>query len=236
MNPKNNKWRHTMRQDTKLHYETVSPVLVNALLRIMGENLFAPFRLVGGTNLSLRYGHRQSDDIDLFTDAEYGSLDFDRIEHYLKNNFTYYDCPDTSGIVGFGRSYYIGVNKDNAVKLDLMYTDQFFDAPELIDDIRFASADQIAAMKMQAIATGGRKKDWWDIHFLMGQYSLDLLMQLHSKWQPYTHNETQLLELLTDFSEANKYPDPICNRHLQWDDIKFDIVDAVEAFLNKRNR
>ncbi len=34
---------------------------------------FAPFRLVGGTSLSLRYGHRMSDDIDLFTDAEYGS-------------------------------------------------------------------------------------------------------------------------------------------------------------------
>jgi len=43
----------------------------------MSEELFVPFRLVGGTNLSLLYGHRKSDDIDLFTDADYGSLDFD---------------------------------------------------------------------------------------------------------------------------------------------------------------
>lgn len=70
-----------MAQNNKLHYETVTPILINSLLKIMGEGLFAPFRLVGGTNLSLRFGHRKSDDIDLFTDAEYGSLDFSLFEN-----------------------------------------------------------------------------------------------------------------------------------------------------------
>lgn len=117
-----------------------------------------------------------------------------------------------------------------------MYTDRFFDEPEIIDNIRFASVDQIAAMKMQAIATGGRKKDWWDIHFLLEQYSLEGMLELHNKWQPYTHDEAQLLNLLTDFTGANKYPDPICNRHLQWDNIKFDIVDVVEKLNARRNQ
>lgn len=225
-----------MAHNNNLYYDTVTPILINSLLKIMGEELFAPFRLVGGTNLSLRYGHRKSDDIDLFTDAEYSSLDFSLFENYLKNNFPFYDCPDTSGIVGFGRMYYIGLDKDNCVKLDLMYTDIFFDEPETIDNIRFATVDQIAAMKMQAIATGGRKKDWWDIHFLLEQYSLARLLELHKKWQPYTHDEVQLLNLLTDFTGANKYPDPVCKRHLQWDDIKFDIVDAVEKYIAVRKR
>lgn len=225
-----------MEQNNNLNYETVTPILVNSLLKLMGEDLFAPFRLVGGTNLSLRFGHRKSDDIDLFTDAAYGSLDFSLFENYLKSFFPYYDCPDDSGIVGFGRSYYIGIAKENAVKLDLMYTDTFFDAPEIIDNIRFATVDQIAAMKIQAIATGGRKKDWWDIHFLLEQYSLGQLMSLHKKWQPYTHDEAQLLNQLTDFTEANKYPDPICNRHLQWDCIKFDIVDTVENYITDKNQ
>lgn len=225
-----------MAQNNKLHYETVTPILINSLLKIMGEGLFAPFRLVGGTNLSLRFGHRKSDDIDLFTDAEYGSLDFSLFENYLKYSFPFYDCPDTSGIAGFGRMYFIGLDKDNCVKLDLMYTDRFFDEPEIIDNIRFASVDQIAAMKMQAIATGGRKKDWWDIHFLLEQYSLEGMLELHNKWQPYTHDEAQLLNLLTDFTGANKYPDPICNRHLQWDNIKFDIVDVVEKLNARRNQ
>jgi hypothetical protein len=59
-----------------LHYNTVTPLLRNVLDTLMFEPLFKPFRLVGGTNLSLRFGHRMSDDIDLFSDADYGSLDF----------------------------------------------------------------------------------------------------------------------------------------------------------------
>ena len=59
-----------------IHYNTVTPLLKEVLDILLKEEIFAPFRLVGGTNLSLRLGHRMSDDIDLFTDAEYGSLDF----------------------------------------------------------------------------------------------------------------------------------------------------------------
>lgn len=220
-----------MSMKNKLHFETVTPLLSNALMILMEEELFAPFRLVGGTNLSLRFGHRKSDDIDLFTDAAYGSLDFSRFEDYLKKRFPYYNCPDNSGIIAFGRMYYIGIDENNLIKLDLMYTDQYFDAPELLDNIRFASVDQIAAMKMQAIATGGRKKDWWDIHLLLNHYSMSQLMSLHSRWQPFTHDEAKLLDLLTDFTQANQEPDPVCNRHLQWDDIKLDIIDAVEKHI-----
>jgi hypothetical protein len=66
-----------------IHYNTVTPLLKEVLDILLKEEIFAPFRLVGGTNLSLRLGHRMSDDIDLFTDAEYGSLDF-RVFGYNK--------------------------------------------------------------------------------------------------------------------------------------------------------
>jgi hypothetical protein len=42
----------------------------------MSEEIFSPFRLAGGTALSLQIGHRKSIDIDLFTDQIYGSIDF----------------------------------------------------------------------------------------------------------------------------------------------------------------
>lgn len=50
----------------------------------MQSKIFDDFRLVGGTALSLQIGHRESIDIDLFSDADYGSLDFRAIEIYLK--------------------------------------------------------------------------------------------------------------------------------------------------------
>ena len=49
----------------KLQYQTVMPILRFVLERIMSFEEFKPFCLVGGTSLSLRYGHRMSDDIDL---------------------------------------------------------------------------------------------------------------------------------------------------------------------------
>lgn len=213
--------------ETNLHWETVTPLLANTLYTLMGDGLFDCFRLVGGTNLSLRLGHRRSDDIDLFTDAEYGSLDFSLFEAFLKFNFPYFDTPDKSGLVGFGKMYYIGLNKDNAVKLDLMYTDKYFDSPEIIEGIRMASIDQIAAMKMEAIVNGGRKKDWWDIHRLLEDHPLEWLINCHKKWQPWTHDRTALLEKLVDFSQANHQADPICLLSKDWDIIRLDIIDQV---------
>ena len=68
-------------KETELQYKTVTPLLKKVLQQLMNEPLFTPFRLVGGTNLSLRYGHRLSVDIDLFTDSDYGSLDFATYAH-----------------------------------------------------------------------------------------------------------------------------------------------------------
>jgi len=73
----------------------------------MGETLFDPFRLVGGTSLSLQLGHRLSVDLDFFTDAPYGSLDFEVLDIYLRALYKYVSKP-TSGLVGMGRTYILG--------------------------------------------------------------------------------------------------------------------------------
>lgn len=210
-----------------LHYETVTPILANVLSFLMNDDAFNPFRLVGGTNLSLRFGHRQSDDIDLFTDSDYGSIDFSSLEKILSVKFPFFDSPDRSGLIGFGKMYYVGLNRDNAVKLDLMYTDKFLSEPETIDGIRFASIDQIAAMKLSAISLGGRKKDWWDVHKLLEEYSLEQMFRLYEKWQPWTYDQAKLMEALVDFSKADLQPDPKCLEGKDWDIIKIDIINQV---------
>ena len=92
----------------KLHYETVTPLLKEVLNSIMANPIFEPFYLVGGTSLSLRLGHRISVDIDLFTNAPYGSLGFSVYEKFFEKNYKYFYKTDTTDIVGFGRSYYVG--------------------------------------------------------------------------------------------------------------------------------
>jgi predicted nucleotidyltransferase len=83
----------------------------------MDTSIFDPFYLVGGTSLSLRLGHRYSADIDLFTNARYDSLDFSYFEAFFRETYPYYDRTGTIGIVGMGRSYYIGNSEDDNIKI-----------------------------------------------------------------------------------------------------------------------
>lgn len=214
----------------RLHFESVSTLLKESLYVLMQEPLFSPFRLVGGTNLSLRYGHRLSVDIDLFTDTEYGSLDFRVFESFLKKHFTHYNCLSATSIVGAGKSYYIGKSANDAIKIDLMYADPFLEQAEIIDGIRMAGIKDIIAMKMNVVSRGGRKKDFWDLHLLLQEYPLREMLNLHAQRHPWEHNEKELLEKFTDFTEAENYPDPICLLQKDWDEIKLDLIDTVATF------
>ena len=210
----------------ELQYQTVKPILRSTLERLMGMEEFAPFRLVGGTSLSLRYGHRMSDDIDLFTDAEYGSLDFHQLQDILRKEFPYCqgDCGD---IVGFGASYIVGNSKDDCVKLDLFYTDPFIRPMEIFGSIRMAAVEDIVAMKMDVVSRGGRKKDFWDLHMLRDHYSIDQMLSLYEERYPYGATREECVSGLTNFSVADSEPDPICLQDKVWQLIKLDFEESM---------
>src|SRR5688500_632509 len=130
----------------KLYWQTVKPLLKEALTILSQEILFQPFRLVGGTSLSLQLGHRMSDDIDLFTDAPYNTIDFNAIDSLLRNTFGFVsDLPP--GPIGMGVSYAVGKNQNDLVKLDLYYTDTFIQPALEIGPCRLATIEEIIAMK-----------------------------------------------------------------------------------------
>ena len=210
----------------ELQYHTVKPILRSTLERLMEMEEFAPFRLVGGTSLSLRYGHRMSDDIDLFTDAEYGSLDFHKLQDILRKEFPYCqgDCGD---IVGFGASYIVGNSKDDCVKLDLFYTDPFIRPMEMLGPIRMAAVEDIVAMKMDVVSRGGRKKDFWDLHMLSNHYSIDQMLSLYEERYPYGATKEECTSGLTNFSVADTEPDPICLQEKVWQLIKLDFEESM---------
>lgn len=211
-----------------LFYETVNPLLKSILELLMKEEIFNTFRLVGGTALSLQLGHRESVDIDLFTEAEYGSIDFDTIEKYLEGQFSYIDTFDF-GAIGFGKSYFIGESADQSIKLDLYYTDPFIRPVLKIDGIRLTEIDDIVAMKIDVVGRGGRKKDFWDLHELLADYSIGQMLQLHQERYTYTHNEKEILYNFMKFENADADFDPVCLRGKYWEIIKLDILDALKS-------
>lgn len=213
---------------SKLFYNTTTPLLLSILKKLMSSAEFNDFRLVGGTALSLYKGHRYSVDIDLFTDATYGSIDFQCLEKHLYNTWQYVET--SVGIpVGMGKSYFVGVNKDDCIKLDLYYTDEFIKNFKIIDGIRLAEVDEILAMKVDIIGRGGRKKDFWDVHELMEEYTLPEMLNLHKKRYPFSDNHQQLIDKFTDFSQADNDFDPNCLRGKHWEIIKLDLIEFVNA-------
>ncbi len=206
-----------------LHWNTVSPLLQTILKDIMNQKIFRKFRLVGGTALSLHLGHRMSVDIDLFSDQKYGTINFQEIENYLSKKYKYFE-KSTEGLIGIGTSYIVGKNKENVIKLDIYHTDNFIREPHTEDEIRLATVAEIAAMKIDVIQRGGRKKDFWDIHEILDIIPLKTLIALHQERHPYTHDKKEITYQLTNFDTADNEFDPICLKGKIWELIKFEII------------
>jgi len=210
----------------KLYDSTLTPSLLNVIDALMASTVFEKFRLVGGTALSLQRGHRISVDVDLFTDEEYGTMDFETIDIFLKNNWDYVDSIPSIPIA-FGKSYFMGSSADDCVKLDLYYTDTFIRKQILIDGFRLASIEEIIAMKMDVILRGWRKKDFWDLHELSDDYSFEQMAELHKMRYPYLHDREKLFRQFTNFKSADNDFDPICLLGKHWELIKLDMIRFV---------
>ncbi len=170
-------------------------------------------------------------DIDLFSDTEYGSIDFKSITAYLEKTFPYVDHLEMEP--AFGKSYFIGENEENSIKLDIFYTDTFIQPPFVEDSIRMASLKEIIAMKIDVVQRGGRKKDFWDLHALLDSFNLSQMLELHEKRYPYNHDKELILQNFTDFSEADNDFDPICLLGKYWEFIKDDIESIVSSYTQK---
>ena len=211
----------------RLFWNTVTPLLKSALTKIMDHGSFQEFRLVGGTSLGLQLGHRSSVDIDLFTDAPYDSIDFTVIDNFLRKTFAYVSVPQP-GVIGMGMSYLIGDDENDSIKLDLYYTESFIQPELIITPYRLATIEEIIAMKIDIVQRGGRKKDFWDLHELLGQYSPSQMIALHKIRYPYNHNEGFIRANFTNFTIADDDFDPICLKGKYWELIKYDFVEVIQ--------
>ena len=211
----------------KLYWNTVSDRLQNVLIDIINEPIFSPFRLVGGTSLSLQLGHRMSVDIDLFTDNEYSSIDFKDIREFLELKYPF--CVSRSlDNVGFGTNFVVGNSINDCVKIDMYYTDDFIEKPIIISDIRMATANEIIAMKLDVVLKGGRKKDFWDLHYFIDKVTVDEMIELFKKRYPYNDDFIKIKNQLVNFENAEADFEPICLLDKNWELMKLDFYDFVK--------
>ncbi|WP_162852474.1 nucleotidyl transferase AbiEii/AbiGii toxin family protein [Dinghuibacter silviterrae] len=131
--------------------------------RLSEDQQLSEFYLVGGASLALQIGHRKSFDIDLFCAH---SFDSDKMAKHLENDYQAESLESEKNVV----HCFIG-----EVKLDILsHQYPWLNPPTVEEQIRLASLDDIAAMKLSAIVTNGtRYKDFVDIFALLEHRTLD---------------------------------------------------------------
>lgn len=218
-----------------LHRETTSNELFHVLAKLMSLPELSDFRLVGGTALSLLRGHRVSVDIDMFCDGPYGEIAFEHILEVIKMHFPFVE--ETGAFLGPGKLVnnqglylFIGEDEETGIKTDILYWDAPFLYPPLeIEGIRIATIEDIAAMKLDTISRGGRKKDFWDLLEILETHRLTDLLDVYQKKYPWFEIK-DVVNGLSNFTIAEQMPDPICYKNKNWDSIKAEMMEQAAKF------
>lgn len=202
-----------------LQTQTVTAETLALTKRLMADPNLADFILVGGTALALTIGHRQSIDIDLFTDR---SFDAQAIASILEKDYA----------AKFMRVLKNGVFCSiEGVKTDLIsHQYPHVHSPETIEGIRIMSLPDIAAMKLHAIVqSGARVKDFADIYFLLEKMPLSNMYEAYEeKYYPDVIRQ-MARSGLQDHSRINFKEDVmLVNGVFDWQKVAARIQKAVE--------
>jgi predicted nucleotidyltransferase component of viral defense system len=203
------------------------------LLELMESDYLSEHYLAGGTNLALRFEHRHSIDLDLFSerdfDIAYSNLVNSKLKNQFGSRFTSISATDV-GVFG---------------SIDHIKTD-FVNAPyplleplEIYEGARLASILDVAAMKINAVVGRGTQKDFYDIHELLKHYTLKEMLGAYQ--EKYKMDNTAMAERsLLYFEDAhdmkNKNNQVTILNGTKWNEVKQSVSDAYQQFRNNRDR
>ena len=206
-----------------LHTETVDGSTLELIRQLQSDPVFKDFVLVGGTALSLQIGHRISVDIDFFTQHEFNNTEM--LEH-LEQNYgfkeQYRSANTLKGII-------------DGIFVDLLRHNYKYIADHLIvEGIKMASTQDIAAMKVNAITGNGtRAKDFVDVYFLLKDYSFSEIIGFY-KAKYNTRNDFHAIKSLTYFEDilVEEWPNMMLEKGIGLKDIEKSITEQRDIYLN----
>ena len=207
-----------------LHYETVEPGTLAVLKRLMGLKALEQFALVGGTALALRYGHRVSVDLDLFTDGE---MDVPAIRAALAEEFGGEFVFEDDQQAKWAVFCFI-----QGVKVDIVRFPHARIADLVVEDgIRMYDDVDIGPMKIEAMLHRAQKKDFWDLEQLLRVHGLQELLDNHRRKYPKNTIMISIPRALGYFEDAEESEEPKALNGLTWQEVKRSISRTVNSFL-----
>lgn len=202
-----------------LEKRTVKKSTFELLKRLMNDEKFSDFFLVGGTSLALQLSHRKSIDLYLFTKSD---IDVVSLNNHLKENY---------GFQQRFRAKNTLKGDINGVFIDCIKYNYPLIKPILIEEnIRIASMEDVCCMKFSAITDNGtRVKDFVDIAFLSTKFSLNEMLSFYKK----KYNEENLItpvKALLYFDDIDFKTEPVelFDAKFDWSKIKARIFTMTE--------
>jgi len=177
--------------------ELISPQTFSLTQELQALPELSEFYLVGGTALTLQLGHRNSIDIDLFTRNDF---DTSALLNVLTKKYSveerYVDGKTIICLI-------------NTIKVDFIRHNYAYVKPPLSEEgIHFLSKEDIAAMKLNAIAQSGKRlKDFIDIYFLLKYFPLNSMIEYFQIKYPNT-NPLIPLKAINYFDDIDVETDP----------------------------
>jgi predicted nucleotidyltransferase component of viral defense system len=204
-----------------LQLDAVPTGTMDILVFLAKQPCLQDFYLVGGTSLALQIGHRLSVDLDFFTSHKKNISD---IEHEL----LFLD-----GIKVNAKSNYALFAEFKGIKVDILnYPYKFISDPIKYNGITLCGKDDICAMKLKTVMNRGAKKDFYDIYFLLQEYSLTEMMELFKR--KYANIEPNaIIRSLTYFEDAEAHENPVLLKEvsLSWEKVKQTIVSETRKIV-----
>jgi hypothetical protein len=207
---------------TEPHWEQVSPLLRKVMVQVGSQPFAKRFYLAGGTALALQIGHRVSVDLDFFSASD-ELLDESRREIVvaLRPDFSFQIVHDVVG------SLLLNV-QDTAVGF-FGYGYPLLAETVMVEGVALAGLLDIGLMKLDAIASRGVRKDFYDLYFIAQHLPLNELLERGQEKYPHTRDfGMMVLDSLVDFSVAEQQAAIETSPPVSWEEIKRFYLESVQ--------
>ncbi len=213
--------------------EAVSSVLYELILELQKLASLKTFSLAGGTNLAVRYNHRKSVDVDLFSNTIIGINGFETVQKELQEHFAddlkfcQIENADSGNQFCFLKSL---IKRGNDfIKVEILQNFQHLDEPEIYKGIRVLSVKDIGLFKLRSASSRKAKKDIYDLDYITDEIPLtDLLFALQLKTDKFQSDEFKCLFDLDD--EVSPLDD--LNLLLSFDEIDYTELPTRPSHSN----
>lgn len=193
----------------------VSEEIVTTIKNLQNLQSLSTFALGGGTNLAIRFKHRESHDIDLFTSEIIGKSGFTKIkneiESYFKDKLISFDFPCNINDQYIFARCFISCN-DTVIKVELLQNMKILHDIEIIDEIRFISKIDIGLFKLVTASNRSAKKDIYDLDYISDEIPLiNLFEELRKKVEKFNHESDKTIFDLDEEKSPINNPELLLN-------------------------